>query len=238
DAGAEVVISNSFATHLHALADAGEADRFGDYNRRAVGLAVEARDGSDAPGALVGAGMSYWSWTDNPPPAAEMRRAATRQADVMAAAGADVIMLEMMVDLPNLEIMLDAVSGVGRPVWAGLTCRPGDGGVIALRRGGRLSDAGRFLDAPGVGLVNIMHTEVEDISASVAAISELWQGPIGVYAHSSTEVDKQWVFDDVISPAAYCDLAARWKDQGVSLIGGCCGITTAHVIEMKRRLFA
>ena len=238
DAGAEVVISNSFATHLHALADAGEADRFGDYNRRAVELAVEARDGSDAPGALVGAGMSYWSWTDNPPPAAEMRRAATRQADVMAAAGADVIMLEMMVDLPNLEIMLDAVSGVGLPVWAGLTCRPGDGGVIALRRGGSLSDAVRLLDAHGVDLVNIMHTEVEDISASVADISELWQGPIGVYAHSSTEVDKQWVFDDVISPAAYCDLAARWKDQGVSLIGGCCGITTAHVIEMKRRLFA
>ena len=238
DAGAEVVISNSFATHLHALADAGEADRFGDYNRRAVELAVEARDGSDAPGALVGAGMSYWSWTDNPPPAAEMRRAATRQADVMAAAGADVIMLEMMVDLPNLEIMLDAVSGVGLPVWAGLTCRPGDGGVIALRRGGSLSDAVRLLDAHGVDLVNIMHTEVEDISASVAAISELWLGPIGVYAHSSTEIDKQWVFDDVISPAAYCDLAARWKDQGVSLIGGCCGITTAHVIEMKRRLFA
>ena len=238
DAGAEVVISNSFATHLHALADAGEADRFGDYNRRAVELAVEARDGSDAPGALVGAGMSYWSWTDNPPPAAEMRRAATRQADVMAAAGADVIMLEMMVDLPNLEIMLDAVSGVGLPVWAGLTCRPGDGGVIALRRGGSLSDAVRLLDAHGVDLVNIMHTEVEDISASVAAISELWLGPIGVYAHSSTEIDKHWVFDDVISPAAYCDLAARWKDQGVSLIGGCCGITTAHVIEMKRRLFA
>lgn len=238
DAGAEVVISNSFATHLHALADAGEADRFGDYNRRAVELAVEARDGSDAPGALVGAGMSYWSWTDNPPPAAEMRRAATRQADVMAAAGADVIMLEIMVDLPNLEIMLDAVSGVGLPVWAGLTCRPGDSGVIALRRGGSLSDAVRLLDAHVVDLVNIMHAEVEDISASVADISELWQGPIGVYAHSSTEVDKQWVFDDVISPAAYCDLAARWKDQGVSLIGGCCGITTAHVIEMKRRLFA
>ena len=238
DAGAEVVISNSFATHLHALADAGEADRFGDYNRRAVELAVEARDGSDAPGALVGAGMSYWSWTDSQPPAAEMRRAATRQAKVMAAAGTDVITLEMMVDLPNLEIMLDAVSGVGWPVWAGLTCRPGDDGVIALRRGGSLSDAVRLLDAYGVDLVNIMHTEVEDISASVAAISELWQGPIGVYAHSSTEVDKQWVFDDVISPAAYCDLAARWKDQGVSLIGGCCGITTAHVIEMKRRLFA
>ena len=113
DAGAEVVISNSFATHRHALVDAGEADRFEDYNRRAVELAVEARDMSGATGALVGAGMSYWSWTDSPPLAAEMRRAAHGRP-VMAAAGADVIMLEMMVDLPNLEIMLDAVSGVGR----------------------------------------------------------------------------------------------------------------------------
>ena len=94
DAGAEVVISNSFATHRHALVDAGEADRFEDYNRRAVELAVEARDMSGATGALVGAGMSYWSWTDSPPLAAEMRRAATRQAEVMAAAGADVIMLD------------------------------------------------------------------------------------------------------------------------------------------------
>ena len=37
DAGAEIVISNSFATHLHALQDAGEAQHFQDYNRRAVG---------------------------------------------------------------------------------------------------------------------------------------------------------------------------------------------------------
>ena len=58
DAGAEVVISNSFATHRHALADAGEADRFEDYNRRAVELAVEARDMSGVTGALVGAGIS------------------------------------------------------------------------------------------------------------------------------------------------------------------------------------
>lgn len=237
-AGAEVIISNSFATHLHALRDAGEAHRFADYNRRAVELAVEARDRATIPKAVVGAGISYWSWTDNPPPAADLRAAASRQADIMVAAGADVIMLEMMVDLPNLEIMLGAVSDAGLPVWAGLTCRPGEDGVVALRRGGSLADAVRLLDAHGVDLVNIMHTEVEDISASIAAVKAVWKGPVGVYAHSSTEVNKQWVFDDVISPAAYCDHAQGWKKQGVSLIGGCCGITTAHILEMKRRLFA
>jgi len=237
-AGSEIVISNSFATHLHALRDAGEAQRFADYNRRAVELALEARDKANAPEAIVGAGISYWSWTDNLPPAADLGAAARQQADIMVAAGADVIMLEMMVDLPNLEIMLGAVSDAGLPVWAGLTCRPGEDGVIALRRGGSLADAIGLLHAHGVDVVNIMHTEVEDISASVAAVGALWNGPIGVYAHSSTEVNKQWVFDDVISPSAYCDHAQMWKTQGVSLIGGCCGITTAHILEMKGRLFA
>ena len=41
-AGAEMIISNSFATHLHALEAAGEEARFEAYNRRAVELAVEA----------------------------------------------------------------------------------------------------------------------------------------------------------------------------------------------------
>ena len=42
--GAEIIISDSFATHFHALAAAGEGDRFEEYNRRAVELAVEARE--------------------------------------------------------------------------------------------------------------------------------------------------------------------------------------------------
>ena len=42
--GAEIIISDSFATHLHALVAAGEADRFEEYNRRAIELAVEARE--------------------------------------------------------------------------------------------------------------------------------------------------------------------------------------------------
>ena len=46
ESGAEMIISNSFATHLHALEAAGEGARFEDYNRRAVELAVEARSQS------------------------------------------------------------------------------------------------------------------------------------------------------------------------------------------------
>ena len=43
EAGAELIIANTFATHRHALELAGVADDFVAYNRRGVELAVQAR---------------------------------------------------------------------------------------------------------------------------------------------------------------------------------------------------
>ena len=78
-----------------------------------------------------------------------------------------------------------------------------------------------------------MHTEVEFVTDSIEAVRRGWDGPIGVYAHSSTEIDKRWVFENVISPADYCALAAGWKSQGIGLIGGCCGIGAAHIHKLR-----
>ena len=52
-AGAEMIISNSFATHFHALEAAGEEERFEAYNRQAVELAVEARAEAGREGCLL-----------------------------------------------------------------------------------------------------------------------------------------------------------------------------------------
>ena len=236
EAGAEVIISNSFATHLHALEAAGEGARFEDYNRRAVELAVEARAAGGHDKALVAGGISYWSWRGDMPSAREMQAATSRQAGIMKAAGADLIMLEMMIDQSNLETTLDAVRDIGLPVWAGITTSRAPEGHIRLRKGDPLAPAVRALAAGGVELINIMHTEVEFVAESIDAVRDDWSGPIGVYAHSSNEVDKRWVFDDVISPHDYGELADGWRAQGLSLIGGCCGIGEAHIHELCRRM--
>ena len=235
-AGAEMIISNSFATHRHALAAAGEEDRFEAYNRRAVELAVEARAESGKAGALVAAGISYWSWIGGMPTAADMRRATEEQLGFMADAGADLVLLEMMIDQANLEITLEAAFTVGLPVWAGLTTGRHKDGHIILRKGDALAPAVTACAQAGVELINIMHTEVEFVEDSIAAIRQHWNGPIGAYAHSSTEIDKKWVFDDVISPADYCRYADSWKRQGISLIGGCCGIGANHIHALRKTL--
>ena len=138
-AGAEMIISNSFATHFHALEAAGEEERFDAYNRRAVELAVEARAEAGREDALVAAGVSYWSWRGDMPTADSMREATRRQLSIMAEAGADIILLEMMIDLANFETTLEAVQGLGLPIWAGITtgrAPSGAPGSIPLYAGG------------------------------------------------------------------------------------------------------
>ncbi len=235
--GAEIIISNSFATHLHALVAAGEEGRFEDYNRRAVELAVEARSDAGHDDALVAAGVSYWSWRGDMPPAEQMRNATREQLLIMAEAGADVICLEMMIDQPCFELTLDAATDIGLPVWVGLTTTLMPDGDFRLYAGDPLAPAIALSVANDVDLINIMHTEVEFVAGSIDAVRQGWDGPIGVYAHSSTETEEGWVFEDVISPVAYCDFAIGWKAQGISVIGGCCGTSPSHVESMCERLF-
>ncbi|MFT5398577.1 MAG: S-methylmethionine-dependent homocysteine/selenocysteine methylase [Gammaproteobacteria bacterium] len=232
--GAEVIISNTFATHYYALSDAGEAERFEDYNRRGVELAIEARDNAQKPDTLVAGGISYWSWSGDHPTLENLKSAAERQVEIIASAGAELILLEMMIDIDKMLILLDAALATGLPVWVGFTCAPDAQGVVCLRNAEPLSDALAAIADRQVDLVNIMHSEVEDIDACLEVLLTNWLGPVGVYAHSSNSVDHHWVFQNTITPADYCTAAQRWIDRGVRVIGGCCGIEPRHIKQLAR----
>ncbi len=232
--GVEIIISNTFATHYYALRDAGEAERFEEYNRRGVELAIEARDRSEQSDALVAGGISYWSWSGNHPTLENLQTATERQVEIIANAGADLFMLEMMIDIDKMLILLDAARSTGLPVWVGFTCKPNAQGVVCLRNGEPLSDALIAIRDRHVDLVNIMHTEIEDIDACLETMQSNWSGLVGVYAHSGKFVDNRLIFDSTISPADYCVAARRWIDRGVSVIGGCCGIEPRHIEHLSK----
>ncbi|TNF86103.1 MAG: homocysteine S-methyltransferase family protein [Gammaproteobacteria bacterium] len=232
--GAEIIISNNFATHYYALRDAGVAERFEAYNRRGVELAIEARDNLQKPNALVAAGISYWSWSGNHPALEDLKTATERQVEILAAAGADLFMLEMMIDIDKMLILLDAAQSSGLPVWVGFTCEPDAQGVVCLRNGEPLSDALAAIGDRQVDLVNIMHTQVEHIDTCLDGLQSNWPGPIGVYAHTGEFVGDHLNFDSTISPADYCAAAGRWLDRGVSVIGGCCGIGPRHIEQLAK----
>lgn len=232
-AGAEIVISNTFATHREALRAAGVEHQFADFNRRGVELAAEARARMDAPDVLVAGGISYWSWSGDWATAKELAPGVEEQAAIMAEAGADLLMLEMMIDTERMLATLTAAQKSGLPVWVGLTCRRDESGAVIMRNGDSLPDALAALAEMNVPLVSFMHTEVEHIDACLEVAREHWRGPLGVYAHSARWVNNVCFYDETVSPQDYASHAETWLQNGVQVIGACCGLGVDHVSALK-----
>ena len=231
--GAQIVISNTFSTSRHVLQDAGLEEHFEFLNRRGIELAREARTNMRAPNVLVAGGITYGSFTAKKPSSRQLQANVEEQAGIMAAAGADLIMLEMMTDVAHTLILLDAAQKSGLPVWVGFSCTVDEHGVVRLLNGPTLVEGLEGIKGKDIPLVSIMHTEVEYIDACLDVLQANWSGPIGVYAHSGMFVAPHWIFEDTISPEEYASAAAQWVNRGVQVIGGCCGIGVEHIRLLK-----
>lgn len=231
--GAQIVISNTFSTARHVLQDAGLEEHFEFLNRRGIELAQEARDNLQAADVLVAGGITHWSFTKQQPSLEILRANTAAQTDIMAAAGADLLMLEMMADIERTLILIEAGQNSGLPVWVGFSCRVEEDGVVRLLEGPTLAEGIQAIQEKNVPLVSIMHTEVKYVEACLDVLQDCWAGPIGVYAHSGKFIDPNWIFTDTISPEAYGQAAAGWLTRGVQLIGGCCGIGLEHMKLLK-----
>ena len=240
-AGAQIIISNTFATSRHALEDAGVVEHFDALNRRGVELALDAREHSANPDIIVAGGISYWSWTGNKPTLNVLNDSITEQAQIMKEAGADLLMLEMMIDIDRMCVTLDGALTAGLPVWLGITCMIDDQGTVCLRNGESLSQALNALKNYEVPLISIMHTEVDLIGDCLRALKSDWDRWTGVYAHSQGDKrqkrsEHEWVFDGVISPEAYCTASESWRAQGINMLGCCCGLGVEHIRVLGEHL--
>ncbi|MEO1198157.1 MAG: homocysteine S-methyltransferase family protein [Pseudomonadota bacterium] len=158
---------------------------------------------------------------------------AEEQAAIMAEADADLLTLEMMVDLERMTVLLDAAQTSDLPVWVGLSCERETGGTVRLARGGRLADARSVATQKAAPLVTIMHTEVEDVGACLDLVDAHWTGPVGVYAHSARWEGQVGIFDQTVPPDACAEYARSWLTRGVQVIGGGCGLGVDHIKALK-----
>lgn len=231
--GAEVVISNTFATSRHALRDAGEDDKFEMYNRRGIELACEAREQMGAQSVLVAGGISYWSWSGDHPSLDDLHQSIGIQAQTMASAGADLLMLEMMIDIDKMLVTLEAAQSANLPVWVGLTCEPING-EMCLRNGDKLVDAIDELKNRNVPLINIMHSNVEYVDGCLDVLDEHWPGHTGIYAHTGKFENDHHLANTVMSAEDYARYGGSWLQRNVQLVGGCCGFGIGHIAALRK----
>lgn len=244
--GAEIIIANTFATSKNLMEDAGCLNLFDAYNRRSTELACEARTAMSADQVLVAGSISHWSFSGRLPSLHSLEEGAAEQAKIMKEAGADLIMLEMMIDIDRMKAVFQGATASGLPIWAGLSCATDKDGVVRLQNGSAdedghkrsasgasLEDAVAVLRELDIPMINIMHTDVIFVDACLDILDEKWDGLVGVYAHSGAVINGEWMFDGTITPAEYAVYAKRWLKRGINLIGGCCGIRPDHIHELQ-----
>lgn len=233
EAGAELIIANTYASSRHVLEQAGVDEHFELLNRRGIEVAIEAREVSGRSEVVVAGSISTTQQGFDLPPLEVARANYLEQAHIQAEAGADMIILEMMRDIEHTQAAVDAALSVGLPIWLGISCVVEDGVPWMFNKTVTVADFLPTIDPKSIELLAVMHTETAEIDACLDVIDDGWDGPVGVYAQSGEFDPPVWVFIDVISDADYAEACMRWIERGVQVIGGCCGIGHEHISHLR-----
>ena len=235
-AGADIIIANTFATSALLFNALARDDELLEIDRAAVAIAKEAAKGH--PVAVAGsmstmrpvvAGSDRTSkqqeW-----PQDKARNLFRRKADNLAAAGVDLIMMEMMRDQDYSVWATEAALATGLPVWIGISVeRHGNRLTGFGREDQNFEDVARVLSALKPDVISIMHTSPNDTDEAIDMLRKHWKGPIGAYPESGYFKMPEWTFVDIIEPEELVKKSQAWKKKGVTAFGGCCGLGPDHI---------
>jgi methionine synthase I (cobalamin-dependent) len=239
DAGAQVVLTNTFGGSRLRLELHGRADRVEQLNRTAAVLARVEADAAGRPAIVAGdigpSGqiMAAIGGTLTPE---EARDVFAEQARALVAAGVDAIWVETMSDLSEAIAAIQGAHDAAPrlPVIATMSFDTRGHtmmGVSPERAAEALLDAGAA--AVGGNCGNGPEELVPVIEKMRAAF------PDAVLVAKGNVGAPQLVGMDVTyptTPETMAGFAIRFRDAGATIIGACCGSTPPHLRAMAEAL--
>ncbi len=244
DAGADVLITNTYSTVPSYLAKGGLEERYLELADLAGRIAREVAD--RAPRKVLVAGSlppldeSYRP--DLVPPDDEARAVYANLAATLLPY-VDVYICETMSSVRESVNALTAareVVGNDKPVWVSWTLSETPGG--GLRSGESIADAVAATHGLGVDAYFLNCSTPETITPAIEALAALVDVPIGAYPNL-LHIPAGWTLDNEVATgerelevADYLGFAEKWHDLGATIIGGCCGIGPRyiHALDEKR----
>jgi S-methylmethionine-dependent homocysteine/selenocysteine methylase len=245
-AGAEVITANTFATSALLFNALGRDGDLVKIDRAAVEIAKRAAAGKNI--AIAGSmstmrpvvpgsdrTLKQREWPED-----QARGLFRRKAENLAAAGVDLLMMEMMRDIDYSIWATEAAVATGLPVWVGISVeRRADGRISGFGREDQLlDDIAPALAAMGPAVISIMHTSPSDTDEALEIVRKYWDGRLGTYPESGYFKMPDWQFVDIIPPAELVAKSRAWQAMGVSVFGGCCGIGPEHIAALAKEFAA
>jgi len=235
EAGAQILLTNTFGANHFKLAKHGLQDKLGLINRAGVEMAREAAAGV----ALVAGDIGPLGVRIAPfgrVQVEEARAAFAEQASVLSEAGVDLIVIETMSDLFEIQAAIQAVRAIATemPIIASVTFTRDDRTIL----GDSPEKVARSLAGAGADVIGV------NCSGGPAQLLRLLKA-----MRTATPQAKIWVKPNAgwpeqvggrimypADPDYFGDYALAFCEAGASIIGGCCGTTPQHISAMRKAL--
>ncbi len=243
EAGAEIIITNTFGTGRDLLEEGGLGHKVAEANRLGIEAAVQARRNAGAEDSVVIAAsvstMTPKEHAEVPVPYEKALETYREQLGELAKGGPDVAVGEMLVRISDTLAVIEAAAGLGLPVWVGLSLVQNDDelclGIDGRHGGETLQDCMDAIKDKGIESVFIMHTLVDDTGPGLGIVKQSRSGTFGAYAHFPGHGGPTpWA--NAMDPQQYLEYAKGWSEQGARIIGGCCGTTPDHIRALSEWL--
>lgn len=234
EAGADIIVSNTFGGSREKLSHYGLQDRLREINAAGVALAREAAAGNAYVAASIGPTGRFVE------PIGDlsfdgMTAVFREQAEALIEAGADLITLETFLDIKEIRAAVIAIREISDniPIVAMLTFD--DKGRSVL--GTPPESAAITLEAVGADIIGsncgLGVDGIYEILRSMRGVTGL---PLISQANAGLPILKD---GKTVFPATPDEMTCyhdRLLELGVRIIGGCCGTTPAHIRAMRDAL--
>jgi len=239
EAGARMIVTNSFGANRYKLGQHGMASQLADLNAAAVAVARRAIAGQPQPVLVAGdvgpLGVRLAPFGRVKP--AQAYAAFYKQIEALVESGVDLILIETMSDLFEVAEAVRAAKDIGRvPVITTMTFTRDDRTLL----GDNPAKVGTELAQLGADVIGV------NCSGGPAQVLRILQTMRRV-APTATLLAKPnagWpahVGGRIMYPAApsyFGEYATAFVTAGAKIVGGCCGTTPGHVAAMRAALDA
>ena len=243
EAGSDAVLTNTFGANKYALGRHRLEDEAAKINSAGAQIARRAAGEEKYVLGDIGPSGDFLEPLGSLKPE-ELKEAFARQAKALLDGGVDGFIIETMTALEEVAVAIEAVKSVsgGVPVLASMSFdRAGDDfktmmGVDVEAAVAKIVSSG--VDAVGFNCGTVSLDEYVELAEKFVSAVQALSADVIVYAEPNAGkpelVEDQAVYK--VSPEDFAAAVEKIHSRGVSIIGGCCGTSPAHIRATAEKL--
>jgi len=235
-AGSQIILTNTFQATRFPLARHGLEDKVAEINRTGVEISRRGADGKAKVFASIGpSGIMLMMGKVGPD---ELRAAFAEQAQALAEAGPDAILIETMSDPAEAKLAVAAAKETGLPVVVSMTFDSGKD-LDRTMMGNTPEQVARELTEAGADVIGSNCGQgIDGFAVICRRLRDATDLPIWIKANAGLPdvVDGETVFHQ--TPQGFAQHVGAVVEAGAAFIGGCCGTTPEFIKAVAEQLAA